>query len=84
MGARANTQPAGEAEIERDLCTNPCSYFGRDEVLDETPRSFDEHEFVCQAALQQNAYGVVSGQISCLYQPFVFRNPSMIETVGFG
>ncbi len=35
------------------LRASPCGYFGRNQVPDETTRSFDEHKFVCQATFQQ-------------------------------
>jgi hypothetical protein len=60
------------------LCSGDlCRYLGRDEVPDETSRSFHKRELVCQAALQQNTNGIVSGHVSRSYQRYVLGNPKV-------
>jgi hypothetical protein len=69
------------------LCCCYCNlsrYLGRDEVPDETSRSFHKRELVCQAALKQNTNRIVSGHVGRCYQRYVLGNPKMDQVVNFG
>jgi hypothetical protein len=66
------------------LCGDPRRYLGRDEVPYETSCSFNKRKFVCQAAVQKNADGIVSGHVGRCYERFVFGNPKMGQVAGLG